>query len=59
MQESTFYKIKKNIRKLTEFPLVKIEDKIVNESDDYLIPSNVLSNMGDKIFWKNPRKISK
>jgi mannosyltransferase OCH1-like enzyme len=52
MQESSFYKIKKNIRKLTEFPLVKIEDKIVNESDDSLIPNNVYQTWETRYLGK-------
>ena len=56
MHKNIFYKVKKNIRKLTEFPLVKIEDRIVINSKDRLIPNNVYQTWETRYLGKTHAK---
>jgi len=56
MHKNIFYKVKKNIRKLTEFPLVKIEDRIVINSKDSLIPNNVYQTWETRYLGKTHAK---
>ena len=56
MHKNIFYKVNKNIRKLTEFPLVKIEDRIVINSKDSLIPNNVYQTWETRYLGKTHAK---